>query len=202
MVAKLIKCSKCRKEIFYIPDGYTMGLKVQCVACHKNLSTTKKPRMTLSASYARMKKGKRIDIHPKYSFKSATEANFARILNFLNLDWRYEERAFTFDGYKTKPHVYIMDFEILGQLDTPPKGFKNHGFNPGYYEVKGYMKAESRKKLRRLKKHYEEEYKKTTIILYNKYKKVDMEFCIKLNYPYDLYDGLTKKYKEYIPTWE
>jgi len=202
MTDRIVRCSKCNKDIFYIPNSYTMGIKIQCVSCHNNKPTVKKRPMTLSASYARMKKGIRPDIHHKYSFKSATEANFARILNFLNLDWRYEERAFTFSGYKTKPHVYIMDFEIIGHKGSCPLGFEDHNFEIGYYEVKGYMRPESRKKLRRLKKHYKEEYEKTTVILYNKYKKADIELCQKLKYNYNLYDALTKKYKEYIPEWE
>lgn len=180
-----------------------MGVKVQCPQCYKKLPV-KKQRMTLSASYARMKRGVRVGIHPTYSFKSATEANFARILNFLNLDWRYEERVFTFSDqiYKTKPYMYIMDFEILGVKADPPIGFENHKFGLGFYEVKGYMKAESRKKLRRLKKHYPDEYKNTTVILYNKYKKQDIEFCKNLQYKIDLYDSLTKTFKPHIPEWE
>jgi hypothetical protein len=201
MTDKLIKCSKCKKGIFYLSNSYTMEVRIKCVGCHGNQSV-KKRRITLSESYSRMKKGKRLDIHPTYSFRSATEANFARILNFLNLDWRYEERVFVFNGYKRRPHTYIMDFEVMGQLKAPPKDFKDHSFKPGFYEVKGYMKPESREKLRRLKRHYKDEFNITTVILYNKYKKTDIEFCKKHEYKFDLYDGLTKQYKEHISTWE
>ena len=197
---KIVKCAKCKKEIFYIPDTYKMACKVTCISCGDNKPKVKVKR-TAAANYARTKKGIRKDIHEIYSFRSATEANFARILQYHNITWKYEERAFTFDGYKTKPHVYIMDFELLS---TPKKNKKNaaEGFQVGFYEIKGYMDARSRNKLRRLKKCYPEEFKITCVVLYSKYKKKDIEFCEKMGYRYMFYDGLTKHYKDLIPTWE
>ena len=203
MTDKLIKCSKCRKGIFYIPEGYTMGIKITCISCKKSKSTkTKTTRRTASANYAKIKKGRRLDVHPTYSFKSPTEANFARIMNFLNLEWKYEERAFSFDGYKRKPHVYIMDFEIIGQKAPPPSGFEHHNLENGYYEIKGYMTPQSREKLRRLKRHYQEEFKRTRVVIYNKYKKQDIEFCDKVGYQHMFYDELTKIFQPLIPEWE
>jgi len=193
MANRAVKCSKCKKGIFYLPDGYTMDLKVECIACHKGTKTKKRTRQTAAASYAKMKKGVRPDIHPTYSFRSATEANFARIMNKLGVSWKYEERAFSFSGYKTKPHVYIMDFEITEGCEKLPAG---------YYEIKGYMTPQSRQKLRRLKKCYPEEFSRTIVVLYNKYKKKDIEFCKKLGYKIMLYDQLTEEFSKEIPTWE
>jgi predicted nuclease of restriction endonuclease-like RecB superfamily len=194
MANRAVKCSKCKKGIFYLPDGYKMDLKVVCINCHKNTKPKKKSKQTLSASYAKMKKGVRKNIHPTYSFRSATEANFARILNKLKVEWKFEERVFTFNkAYKTKPHVYIMDFEVT-------KGCKE--FPPGFYEIKGYMTPDSRKKLRRLKKCYPDEFARTTVIVYNKYKKADIELCEKLGYKHMLYDELTKRFSSDIPAWE
>jgi hypothetical protein len=189
-----IRCSQCRKIICYIPAIYSMNIPIVCVNCHKG--TPKKRRtMTLTESYTKMKKGIRKDIHPSYSFRSATEANFARILNFVKAKWKYEERVFNFYdyGYKSAPFVYIMDFEIIG---------KNKLFPAGYYEIKGYMDGQARKKLRRLKKHYPKEFKETTVVLYNKYKKKDIAFCQKLGYKYLLYDSLTQQFKGLIKNWE
>ena len=193
MANKIVKCSQCRKSIFYLPDGYKMDLKVVCVACHKDIKKTKKPRQTAAASYSKMKKGIRKDIHPTYSFRSATEANFARIMNKLEVSWKYEERAFSFPDYKTKPHVYIMDFEITEGCEKLPAG---------YYEIKGYMTPQSRQKLRRLKKCYPEEFSRTIVVLYNKYKKKDIEFCKKLGYKIMMYDQLTEEFSKEISTWE
>lgn len=200
MVQRAVKCFKCRKNIFYLPDGYKMDLKVECVECHrkaktKTTKTTKTVKQTAAASYAKMKKGVRQDIHSSYSFRSATEANFARILEKLGVQWKYEERAFMFDnfGYKTKPFVYVMDFELLS-------GTKE--FPAGYYEIKGYMTPASRQKLRRLKKCYPDDAAKTTVVIYNKYKKKDIEFCENLGYKYMLFDELTERFESIIPTWE
>ena len=201
MVKRAIKCSVCKKGIFYLPDGYDMDLKIECVDCYKKtkLKPSKrkktKVRQTAAASYAKMKKGVRPDVHPSYSFRSATEANFARILQFINVQWKYEERAFMFDkfGYKTKPFLYVMDFELLSSTKE---------FPAGYYEIKGYMTPASRQKLRRLKKCYPEDFKRTIVVIYNKYKKKDIEFCEKLGYKYMLFDELTSKFESLIPTWE
>jgi len=189
-----IKCSVCKKRLFYLPDGYTMDLKVKCVECHKGLPKKKKEKQTLSASYAKMKKGIRPEVHSAYSFRSATEANFARVLNYLGLEWKFEERVFTFgDHYKTAPHIYIMDFEIT-------KG--NAEFPAGFYEIKGYMTGDARKKLRRVKKLYPEEFKVTTVVVYNKYKKKDIEFCNKTGFNCMFYDEITKKYSSLVNRWE
>jgi len=192
MVNRAVKCSVCKKGIFYLPEGYKMDLKVTCVECQKG-TKKKRTRQTAAASYSKMKKGVRPDIHPTYSFRSATEANFARIMNKLGVSWKYEERAFSFPGYKTKPHVYIMDFEITEGCTELPAGF---------YEIKGYMTPQSRQKLRRLKRCYPEEFSRTTVVVYNKYKKKDIELCEKLGYKTMLYDELTARFSKDIPTWE
>lgn len=203
MGTKIVNCSVCGKELFIMPYNYKMACKVTCMGC----STKKKSKLpvkvkrTAVCNFARAKKGVRKDVHPTYSFRSATEANFARILNYHNIEWKYEERAFTFDGYKTKPHVYVMDFEIL----TAAKKHKQEAPEDlviGFYEIKGYMTPNSRNKLRRLKKQYPEEFKNTCVVLYHSSKKKDIEFCEKNEYKYMFYNELEKKYKSLIPEWE
>lgn len=196
MADKPVRCSKCKKTIFYISDKYSMNLQVVCTDCYKGKTGSQKKTkqtQTLSASFAKMKAGVRPQIHPTYRFRSATEANFARILNYLGLQWKYEERAFTFDGYKTKPFIYLMDFEITKGSCALPEG---------YYEIKGLMKPNDRQKLRRLKKHYPNEFSETTVVVYNKYKKKDIAFCKKLGYKVLLYDELTMAFKDKISGWE
>lgn len=193
MKNRSVKCSKCKKIVCFIPAEYQMEVDVTCCSCHRG-KKPKKERATAAGNYSKTRKGIRPDVHPKYSFKSATEANFARILNYIGCRWQYEERAFTFDGYKTKPHVYVMDFQIIsgGTKELPV----------GFYEIKGFMTSASRQKLRRYKNNYEEESANTTVVVYNKYKKKDIEFCQKLGYRVDAYDRLTEKYSKLIPTWE
>lgn len=198
MTDKPVACRKCKRKLFYLPAGYDIGVKVLCTKCHDGDTKKKEktPKTGLQASYAKMKKGVRKDIHPTYSFKSATEANFARVLNYLGLQWKYEERAFSFAEYKTRPHVYIMDFEIVGSTD--PGG----SLPLGFYEVKGYMTGSARQKFRRLKKNYPEEASRTTCVIYNKYKKADIEFCKSLGFNYLFYSDFVEKYSEIIPGWE
>lgn len=201
--SQVVHCSKCKKELFYIAESYKMAVKVVCVECgdKPTKKKRKKPIRTLTGNYAMTKKGIRKDIHETYSFRSATEANFARILEYHNISWKFEEKLFTFGGYKTKPHIYIMDFEIFSK---PKKNKKDavEGFQPGLYEIKGYMTADSRKKLRRLKKHYPGDFKETCVVLYNKYKKADIKLCQDLGYRYMVYGELEKHYKKLIPSWE
>lgn len=198
-----ISCKMCGTPLFYIPENYQMGVEVICIRCgsdKKRLRKKKHPAVRNAvANYTLTKKGVRKDIHPTYSFRSATEANMARLLTYWGIGWRYEERSFTFDGYKTKPHIYVMDFQI-DKLDkrktVPPQ------ITEGFIEVKGWMNPESRQKLRRLKKHYPEDAAKTTIIIYDKYRKKDILFCEKLGYKYLFYDVLTKEFSSQIETWE
>lgn len=193
---KIIKCCKCKEGLFYLPDGYEMDIDIECLYCAKGKTRKKKSVRTASGNYARTKKGVRKDIHPTYMFRSATEANFARIMNYHNIEWKYEEHSFTFSGYKTKPYVYIMDFEILSSQDAP------NGLLKGFYEIKGYMTPDSRKKLRRLKKNYPEHFKNTCVVVYSKYKKKDIEFCKGLDYRVLIYKDLEVIYKDLIPEWE
>lgn len=201
---KVVRCSKCGEELFYIPDSYKMAVKVVCVKCGEKKTRArrkKSPRTTAASNYARVKGGVRKDVHPIYYFRSPTEANFARILQYHNIEYKFEERAFTFEGYKTKPHVYVMDFEILSK----PRRHKKEApeeLTMGFYEIKGYMNPASRNKLRRLKKQYPEEFKTTCVVVYDKYKKKDIEFCEKLGYRYMIYKEMEKEYKDKIPTWE
>jgi hypothetical protein len=194
-----IRCSKCNKTVCYIPKGYELNIDITCTSCN---STKKKKKNinTVTANYARTKKGIREDVHPLYSFRSATEANFARLLNYWGITWRYEERSFTFSTFKKPPFVYVMDF-IIDKVDKRHKDVPKE-ITEGFIEVKGYMNASSRQKLRRLKKEYPEEANNTTIIIYSHYNKKDKGFCERLGYKFLYYDLLQKEYKDKIKGWE
>jgi len=201
--SNIVHCSKCGQGLFWLPSPYKMACKIVCIKCGEAppKKVGKAVKVTAAANYARTKKGVRKDIHPTYSFRSATEANFARILEYHGIPWKYEERAFTFTGYKTRPHVYVMDFEITGKARKKKKDLIE-GLDLGYYEIKGYMHARSRNKLRRLRKQYPEDVERTCVVVYNKYKKADMEFCDKQGFRYLTFDALRAHYEPLIPTWE
>jgi len=83
-------------------------------------------------------------------FRSRWEANYALYLNLL-IDqkqiskWEYEPDVFVFEKIKFGTRSYRPDFKI---------------FNPDgtieYHEVKGYMDAKSKTKIKRMAKYYPE----------------------------------------------
>lgn len=136
-----------------------------------NMQVNKK----LKNRYTNAKGGKRKDLNDKY-FRSSWEANFARVLNYLKkkdyiLDWEYEVDTFIFENIKRGTRSYTPDFKIKPQNG---KSF--------YYEVKGWMDAKSKTKLKRMSKYYAEE----KIIL------IDSK----------VYKKLCKKYSKSISNWE
>lgn len=96
------------------------------------------------------KQGYREDM-PGIYFRSAWEANFGRYLNFLKkqkeiLAWEFEPDTFWFEEIKRGTRSYLPDFKVW---DSKHK-------EPYYIEVKGYMDARSRTKIKRMAKYYPE----------------------------------------------
>lgn len=81
-------------------------------------------------------------------FRSRWEANYARYLEWLKThnqiqNWEHEVDLFWFDGIKRGCVSYLPDFKVTD----------NHG-NIEYHEVKGWMDAKSRTKLKRMAKYH------------------------------------------------
>lgn len=81
-------------------------------------------------------------------FRSKWEANIALYLDFLVKnkqikDWEYEAQYFVFDQIRHGTTRYLPDFKITNN---------NGSFE--YWEVKGYMDARSKTKLKRMAKYY------------------------------------------------
>ena len=124
--------------------------------------------------YSRTKGGKRDDLNDMY-FRSSWEANYARYLNFLmdNGDiqgWEYEVDRFDFPVQRGT-REYTPDFKI----------FENDG-RIVYHEIKGWMDAKSKTKLKRMAKYYPEE--EVIVIGENEYK------------------AISKQVRNLIPNWE
>jgi hypothetical protein len=97
--------------------------------------------------YSRAKKGKRSDIGGKF-FRSRWEANYARYLDFMKAhgrikSWEYEVRTFWFESIKRGTRSYTPDF-----LVTYTDGRHE------WHEVKGWMDAKSKTRLRRMAEFY------------------------------------------------
>ena len=146
----------------------------------KNLSKDKKAEYVLKSLKTREKNGtlyksKRgswkagwFELGGKrYYYRSMWERNYARYLEFLKqrgdiLEWTYEPKTFWFESIKRGVRSYLPDFFI-----TNPDGTEE------YHEVKGWMDAASKTKIKRMKKYYPEI---TLIVIdskqYNKLKKL------------------------------
>lgn len=94
------------------------------------------------------KKGK-VAIGGKTFFaRSSWEANIGAYFEFLKnkgeiKDWEHEPKEFWFEAIKRGTRSYLPDFRITRNNDTVY-----------YIEVKGYMDAKSKTKLKRMKKYH------------------------------------------------
>lgn len=127
-------------------------------------------------SYSRSRSGKREDLGGLY-VRSTWEANYARILNWqveqaIIHKWEYEPDTFYFEAIKRGTRSYTPDFKIW---ETP-------GSEPYYVEVKGWMDAKSKTKLKRMAKYYPA---------------VRIDLLEKKRYT-----ALTKQFKGMLPMWE
>lgn len=83
--------------------------------------------------------GRRADVGGQF-FRSRYEANYARFLNYHQIEWTYEKKTFWFLNIKRGVRSYTPDF-YLPATDE-------------YHEVKGWMDAKSKTKLKRMKKYH------------------------------------------------
>lgn len=97
--------------------------------------------------YSRAKRGKRADLGDVF-FRSKWEANYARYLNWLIergeiARWEFEPDTFVFHGVTRGVLTYTPDFKVFG-VDG----------RHVWHEVKGWMDARSKAKLKRMGKFY------------------------------------------------
>lgn len=107
---------------------------------------------TLNA-YSRCRGGYRKDL--EQYFRSSWEANIARLLNYLNIEWLYEFKRFNFDEESHEVLSYQPDF-YLPQYDK-------------WIEVKGWMDDKSKKRLELFNLYYPHESSNLILIDENKY---------------------------------
>lgn len=111
---------------------------------------SKPPRPRSGNVYSRTKSGKRADLGGQF-FRSAWEANYARYLNWLIArgklrEWSFEPRTFVFHGVTRGVLTYTPDFLVV----------ESDG-SSCWHEVKGWMDAKSKAKLKRFAKFYPDE---------------------------------------------
>lgn len=84
-------------------------------------------------------------------YRSAWEANYARYLEYLRINghiksWKHEPKTFWFNNIKRGTRSYLPDFQVF-RLDGTHY----------WIEVKGYMDAKSKTKIKRFRKYYPDE---------------------------------------------
>lgn len=126
-------------------------------------------------AYSRTKKGKREDLGETY-FRSSWEANYARYLNLLIenktiLKWEFEPDTFIFSEVTRGPKSYLPDFKVW-LLDNTIE----------YHEIKGWMDAKSKSKIKKMIKYYPN----ISLVLIDSKK----------------YKAIEKQYKTSIVNWE
>ena len=114
--------------------------------------------------YQHIKRGKRPEFGGLY-FRSEAEAAVAQALTAIRWQWKYEPREFVFHDVERGVRHYRPDF------------YAKHVGGEHWIEVKGWLDAKSKTKLRRFAKYYPEEARK--LILITDDKNV-MEFLRKL----------------------
>ena len=141
------ECLTCGK-IFTV--GRSVHAKGQGVYCSRKCFAIDKVKTMNGIDYIRGRGGKREDLGDRY-FRSMWEANYARYLNWLIAQgiiqaWDYECHTFVFHGVTRGQIAYTPDFKVI----------ENDG-TYSWHEIKGWMDAKSKAKLKRMEKFYPDE---------------------------------------------
>lgn len=141
------KCQVCGIEFKANLYDVLKGMGVFC--SHRCMGHSRSQANNGLHNGKRSKGGKREDLNNVY-FRSTWEANYARYLNWLVslgaiTSWEYEPRVFIFP-VKRGNTSYTPDFRVI----------KADG-SYSWHEIKGWMDATSKTKLKRMAKYYPEE---------------------------------------------
>lgn len=92
-----------------------------------------------SPKAAKGKNGIRLDISPDINFYSRWEANFARILNLLNIKWQFQPRTFDLGSQKYTPDFYLPEYNIFIEIKNFLSDFsieRDQKFRKFYPDIK------------------------------------------------------------------
>jgi len=109
-------------------------------------------------------------------YRSRWEANYARYLQWLMekgeiASWSHEPKTFWFEGVRRGVVSYLPDFHVIDKNGSE-----------SYHEVKGWMDAKSKTKLKRMKKYHP---KVKLVVIDGK-----------------AYESIARQMKNLIPGWE
>lgn len=134
--------------------------KVISLEQRKAVSEASKKRLQSENQYSRCRKGKRADLGDTF-FRSAWEANYARILNHLGVKWEYEPKMFQIDQFET----YTPDFKLADGT---------------FVEIKGWWTETSKRKIESFKTKYPDI--KLQIITKTEYIALSKQYCNIINH--------------------
>jgi hypothetical protein len=138
------------KHTKYLKDNHSMKGKHHSIKTKKILSQKSTQQMLNNNCYSRVKRGYfNIDGKEIY-FRSKWEANYALYLNFLIAkkeikSWTFETETFWFEKIRRGVRSYTPDFKVVNNNDSVT-----------FHEVKGWMDAKSKTKIKRMAKYYPE----------------------------------------------
>jgi hypothetical protein len=147
-----------------------------------------KKKFSRGNAYQHTKTGSRSDLQGIVA-RSSWEADVMRVLNLFKIEFQFEPYEFQFPpDVRGRTSAYLPDI-YLTKSDE-------------FIEVKGYLDARGRNKLRKFKKYYPEEFKKLVVII-SKSNKANKFFFKKLGVKTVLYyEHLIKLFADKIPNWE
>ncbi|MBI4158585.1 MAG: hypothetical protein HY505_03145 [Candidatus Yanofskybacteria bacterium] len=149
LVPRLVKnCLNCSKE-------FTTPRHQNHKYCSVNCSMKDIGSRPTSPKAARAKAGIRPDIGPNLYFFSRWEANFARILNLLEVRWIFQPKTFQLKKQKYTPDFYLPEYG-------------------SFVEIKNFLAEYSLKRDKEFRELYSEE--KLVLILKEDYLKLQEEF--------------------------
>lgn len=154
--------TKRRMSISHIEFAKNVSFEEKHKIAMKAVKTKRKYGLfnTTSNAYSRCKGGFRQDIG-QY-FRSRWEANIARLLSFLDVEWEYESKRFDFENEDCDVLSYQPDF-YLPQYDK-------------WIEVKGWMDNKSKKRLELFRTYYPEESSKLILIGETEYSLLEKQY--------------------------
>lgn len=158
-------CIHCKKEFTATPtrinefycsiECFHLG-KVEartCITCSTSFTTTKSSpnvRCSRKCQFTDQSNGKikiptngrtgaRVDLPKNLYFKSALEADFARVMNFLRIEFEYEKKTFNVANKFYTPDFYLPEFNTFIELkgveliDKPYNNMMTRNLNSHQY---------------------------------------------------------------------
>jgi hypothetical protein len=148
------KCLICDKK--FTPNSKCPTKKYCSISCAQRSPEVNKKKVTtlranpfaIKTGYTSCKRGWAEVGGQRVFFRSSWEENYAHYLEWLKQrgeiqEWQHEPDTFWFDKVKRGTRSYLPDFKVI-----------NKNGETEYHEVKGWMDAKSKTKIKRMAKYH------------------------------------------------